>query len=53
MRRARAQTNHIFCSFLTFIRMELIRIKQGITWYQQKWEIPRQSVRLFMQAGFA
>jgi hypothetical protein len=53
MRRARAQINHIFCSFLTFIRMELIRIAQGITWYQQKWEIPRSSVRLFMKNSFA
>ncbi|MBI2996400.1 MAG: hypothetical protein HYY52_06830 [Candidatus Melainabacteria bacterium] len=45
MRKAQAQINHIFCAFVAFIRLELRRFKDGITWYQQKWNIVRDLVR--------
>lgn len=45
MRKAQAQINHIFCAFLAFIKLELRRFEDGITWYQQKWDIVRDSVR--------
>lgn len=45
MRKAQAQINHIFCAFVAFIRLELRRLKDSITWYQQKWDIVRDSVR--------
>ena len=45
MRKAQAQINHIFCAFVAFIKLELRRFKDDITWYQQKWDIVRDSVR--------
>ena len=45
MRKARAQINHIFCSFLAFVKLELKRFKEDISWYQQKWDIVRASVK--------
>lgn len=45
MRKATAQINHIFCSFVAFIKLELRRFKNNISWYQQKWDIVRDSVR--------
>jgi len=37
----RSQRNHILCAFLAFLKLEMERIQNGISWYEQKWSIPR------------
>lgn len=43
--RERSQRNHILCAFLAFLKLEWERIQNAISWYQQKWSIPRMAVR--------
>jgi putative transposase len=37
----RSQRNHILCAFLAFLKLEVERIQNGISWYEQKWSITR------------
>lgn len=38
-RSSRSQRTHIFCSLLSFVILEVERIKTGISWYEQKRSI--------------
>jgi len=38
-RLSRIQRNHIFCSILAFTALEAKRIKDGLSWYQSKYQI--------------
>ena len=45
----RSQLTHIFSSFVAFIRLELNRLRTGISWYEQK----AQLIRLGIIGAFA
>lgn len=45
----RSQLTHIFASFVAFIRLELSRLRTGISWYEQK----AQLIRLGITQAFA
>lgn len=45
---AKSQKTHIFAAFTAFIRLEMCRLKEGISWYEQKARICRESTRLFL-----
>jgi hypothetical protein len=54
MRKAKAQMNHIFSVFIAWIKMQFRRLETGLTVYQQKWGIVRDSVRNHLaQTSFA
>ena len=42
--KAQSQKTHIFASFVAFIKLELRKIKEHITWYEQKASITRLSI---------
>ena len=42
--KAQSQKTHIFASFVAFIKLELRKIKEHITWYEQKASITRTSI---------
>lgn len=42
--KAQSQKTHIFASFVAFIKLELRKIKEHITWYEQKALITRISI---------
>lgn len=46
--RERSQRNHILCAFLAFLKLELERIQNGISWYQQKWSIARSATTNYL-----
>jgi len=46
-RSATAQKNHILFSLRAFVRLELIRLETGKSWYQTKIDIIRDAVRRF------
>ncbi len=37
----RSQRNHILCAFLAFLKLELERIQNNVSWYEQKLSISR------------
>jgi len=39
----RSQRNHILCAFLAFLKLEWERIQNNVSWYEQKWSIPRMA----------
>ena len=45
----RSQLTHIFSSFVAFIKLELNRLRTGISWYEQK----AQLIRLGITRAFA
>lgn len=47
--KARSQLTHIFACFVAFINMEIVRLKTGVSWYEQK----AQAVRLGIARVFA
>jgi len=47
-RNQRSQRNHIFCSILAFVALEVKRIKTGVTWYQTKREIIKESIGQYL-----
>lgn len=47
----RSQRNHILAAFLTFIKLEWERIEKAISWYEQKWIIPRVAVTAYLEAN--
>ena len=40
----KSQLNHIFASFIAFIRLEVERLKSGISWYEQKARLVRRGI---------
>jgi putative transposase len=44
----RSQRNHILCAFLAFLKLEWERIQNSISWYEQKWSIPRMAVTAYL-----
>ena len=44
----RSQRNHILCSFLAFIKLEMYKIKLKISCYEVKWSIIRPAVSNFL-----
>lgn len=44
-----SQLNHIFASFVTFVRMKFERIKTGVSWYEQK----ARRIRMGLERGLA
>lgn len=47
---ARSQRNHIFASFVAFVRLEYTRLKDGISWYEQKAIYARMGTRFALGA---
>jgi putative transposase len=47
-RNQRSQRNHIFCSVISFVALELKRRKTGISWYQTKAAIIQHAMRQYM-----
>lgn len=48
-RSARAQVNHISLSIRAFVRLEVHRLRTGVSWYEAKTAIVRESIRKYMQ----
>lgn len=46
----KSQRNHIFVSFLAFIRLEYTRLHDGISWYEQKAVYARIGARFALSA---
>lgn len=49
-RTARIQKNHIFCAILAFLALEAKRIKDGISWYQSKYQIVKDAIRCYLKS---
>jgi putative transposase len=47
-RTQRPQRNHIFCSIISFIGLELQRRKTGVSWYRAKQQIIQHAMRQYM-----
>ncbi len=47
---ARSQRNHIFASFVAFVKLEYTRLHDGISWYEQKAVYARIGTRFAMGA---
>jgi hypothetical protein len=45
VRGARAQLNHLAYSIRAFIRLEVHRLRRGISWYEAKASIIREAIR--------
>ena len=48
-RSARAQVNHISFSIRAFVRLEVHRLRTGVSWYEAKTDLIRDSVRQYLQ----
>jgi len=48
-RIGRIQRNHIFCSILAFMALEVKRIKENISWYQSKYSIIKDAIRNYLK----
>ena len=48
VRGAVAQLNHICCSIRAFIRLEVNRLKNGVSWYEAKLSIVRDAIRTYL-----
>lgn len=48
VRLARAQTNHICSSIRAFLRFEIFSLRTGISWFEAKYRIIREAIRLYM-----
>ena len=54
VRKTRAVSTHIFCSYLSYIKLELARSKNLIVnWYQIRKELFTDVIRKFIGAGIA
>jgi len=49
-RTGRIQKNHIFCSILAFIALEAKRLKDGISWYQSKYQIVKCAIKTYLKS---
>jgi putative transposase len=47
-RNQRSQRNHIFCSILSFVALEMQRRKEEISWYQAKQQIIQHAMRQYL-----
>lgn len=47
-RTQRSQRNHIFCSIISFVALEVHRRKKQISWYQAKQSIIQHAMRHYM-----
>lgn len=47
-RTQRSQRNHIFCSILSFVALEVNRMQKNISWYQAKQQIIQHAMRQYM-----
>lgn len=47
----RSQRNHILAAFLAFLKLEWERIEKAISWYEQKWTIPRTAITAYLGAN--
>jgi putative transposase len=47
-RNQRSQRNHIFCSIVSFVALEMQRRKKHISWYQTKQHIIQHAMRQYM-----
>lgn len=47
-RNQRSQRNHIFCSIISFVGLEVNRIQKNISWYQAKQQIIQHAMRQYM-----
>lgn len=48
VRGARAQLNHLAYSIRAFIRLEVHRLRRGISWYEAKASIIREAIRTYL-----
>ena len=46
--KERSQRNHILCSFLVFLKLEWERIRNAISWYEQKAMITRGAIAIYL-----
>lgn len=46
----RSQRNHIFASFIAFVKLEYTRLHDGISWYEQKAVYARMGTRFALSA---
>lgn len=46
--RERSQLNHILCAFLAFLKLELRRIRTGVSWFEQKLSITRGAITVYL-----
>lgn len=49
VRSARAQRSHFLLSIKAFVRLEVHRLRTGISWYEAKAQIIRDAIRLYLQ----
>jgi len=47
-RTQRSQRNHIFCSIISFVALEVQRTKKNISWYQAKQQIIQNAMRQYL-----
>ncbi len=48
---ASSQKTHIFASFVAFVKLEIRRLKEKISWYEQKATINRYAVNKYLRAN--
>ncbi|MFA5870133.1 MAG: transposase, partial [Candidatus Bathyarchaeia archaeon] len=48
VRGAVAQLNHLACSIRAFIRLEVNRLRTGVSWYEAKASIVREAIRVYL-----
>ena len=48
VRSSRAQRNHILLALRAFVRLELNRLRKGISWYQAKYDIVRVAIHDYL-----
>jgi putative transposase len=48
VRHPDAQRNHIGCALRAFVRLEYQRFTTGVSWFEAKWAIIREAVRVFL-----
>ncbi len=49
VRSARAQRNHIGCAIRAFVRLEVHRIRTGISWCEAKQRVIRNAIRSYLE----
>lgn len=48
VRAAKAQRNHIGCAIRAFVRLEVNRLRTGISWWEAKQRLIRKAVRAYL-----
>lgn len=49
--KAASQKTHIFASFLAFVKLETVRLKEQVSWYEQKANINRCTTFNYLRAN--